>query len=153
MEKQPTPLFFFFFFKNKVLSERVKITAAVPLLQVCTQRSLERLLTVTGWSLQGSQTTCTFCLVLWPVETNGLRFPLMDTQPVWAWSSFLIWTVHRASVIYSSWPESWACFHLRDSQYSGLWKNSFSGLLICIFIQLWNSIILSFWQLLMILRS
>lgn len=128
MEKQPTPLFFFKKKKNKMLSEKVKITAAVPLLQVCTQRSLEILLTVTGWSIAGKSNYLYFLLSFVANRNKWLYFPLMDTQAVWSWSSFFIWTARRISAIRSSWPESWACFHLRDTQYSILWKDSFSGI-------------------------
>lgn len=55
-------LFLYIYIKNKVVSERVKITAAVPLLQVCTQRSLERLLTVAGWSVAGKSNYLHFLL-------------------------------------------------------------------------------------------
>lgn len=61
-----------------MLSEKVKITAAFPLLQVCTQRSLERLLTVTGWSVTGKSNYLYFLLSFvanrnnWPdVPTDG----------------------------------------------------------------------------------
>lgn len=65
-----------------MLSEKAKITAAVPLLQVCTQRSLERLLTVTGWSIAGKSNYLYFLLSFVANRNKWLYFPLMDTQAV-----------------------------------------------------------------------